>query len=334
MIKFFRKIRRRLLTENNFSKYLLYGIGEIILVVIGILIALALNNLNELRKNELKVDAIFEDILLELSSDVEKTTNLMRFYEKKDSIIYVVLNDSLTFEDYENNKIPNLFNLTTSYEKVSLTQDAYNNLIQNLDAIPLQYKSVLNDLSLLYNGYKNTVDDFNDKMELFVEENVDIRVHNYPWFSERDSTDVKSQIEFLLDDFRYRNEVSRFYNLGIQNHLKSTINYRLKAVECYQKIAALLNKPIIDDPFRFDSELVNIIVGAWETEQAPGYIVTVYMDDNRCFHKNNANSLIGEFFNISKTKMVDNSYNFFTLIKEGDEYISKTNGLYFRKVKK
>ena len=52
MIKFFRKIRKKLLTENKFSKYLLYAIGEIVLVVIGILIALQINNLNENRKNK------------------------------------------------------------------------------------------------------------------------------------------------------------------------------------------------------------------------------------------------------------------------------------------
>ena len=50
MIKFFRKIRQRLLAENRFSKYLLYAIGEIMLVVIGILIALQVNNLNERNK--------------------------------------------------------------------------------------------------------------------------------------------------------------------------------------------------------------------------------------------------------------------------------------------
>ncbi|MAP54473.1 hypothetical protein [Altibacter sp.] len=50
MIKFFRKIRHRLLAENKFSKYLLYAIGEIILVVIGILIALQINDWNEKRK--------------------------------------------------------------------------------------------------------------------------------------------------------------------------------------------------------------------------------------------------------------------------------------------
>jgi hypothetical protein len=50
MIKFFRKIRQKMLTENKFSKYLIYAIGEIILVVIGILIALQINNWNEARK--------------------------------------------------------------------------------------------------------------------------------------------------------------------------------------------------------------------------------------------------------------------------------------------
>ncbi len=50
MLKFFRKIRQKLLSENKFSKYILYAIGEIILVVIGILIALQINNWNEARK--------------------------------------------------------------------------------------------------------------------------------------------------------------------------------------------------------------------------------------------------------------------------------------------
>jgi len=54
MIKFFRKIRRHLLIENKLSKYLLYAVGEILLVVIGILIALQINNQNDLRKDRIK----------------------------------------------------------------------------------------------------------------------------------------------------------------------------------------------------------------------------------------------------------------------------------------
>ena len=49
-MKFFRKVRQNLLTENKFTKYLVYALGEIVLVVIGILIALGINNTNEQRK--------------------------------------------------------------------------------------------------------------------------------------------------------------------------------------------------------------------------------------------------------------------------------------------
>ncbi|WP_339629975.1 DUF6090 family protein [uncultured Maribacter sp.] len=51
MIIFYRKIRQKMLTENKFSKYLLYAIGEIILVVVGILIALSINNWNDKKNN-------------------------------------------------------------------------------------------------------------------------------------------------------------------------------------------------------------------------------------------------------------------------------------------
>ncbi len=52
MLRFFRKIRQNLLAENKFTKYLFYALGEIILVVIGILIALAINNANQKRLTE------------------------------------------------------------------------------------------------------------------------------------------------------------------------------------------------------------------------------------------------------------------------------------------
>ena len=69
MIKFFRKIRQRLLTENKFSKYLLYAIGEIALVVIGILIALGINNWN-IEQNERTIEnKLYDNLLTSLSSD-------------------------------------------------------------------------------------------------------------------------------------------------------------------------------------------------------------------------------------------------------------------------
>jgi len=53
MINFFRRIRKRLAEDNKPLKYLRYAIGEIVLVVIGILIALQINNWNERRKDKI-----------------------------------------------------------------------------------------------------------------------------------------------------------------------------------------------------------------------------------------------------------------------------------------
>jgi hypothetical protein len=78
MIKFFRKIRQRLLIENKFSKYLLYAIGEIVLVVIGILIALQINNWNEdrLLRHQMKAN------LTNLASAIKQDYDLLELIEE------------------------------------------------------------------------------------------------------------------------------------------------------------------------------------------------------------------------------------------------------------
>ncbi len=70
MIKFFRKIRQNLLTENKTGKYFKYAIGEIILVVIGILIALQTNNWNENNKAKSRWKSDLLELKSELNSDL------------------------------------------------------------------------------------------------------------------------------------------------------------------------------------------------------------------------------------------------------------------------
>ena len=67
MIKFFRRIRQQLLTENKISKYLLYAVGEIFLVMIGILIALQVNEWNNERNRKKSEQAIIEQLIIDLS---------------------------------------------------------------------------------------------------------------------------------------------------------------------------------------------------------------------------------------------------------------------------
>ena len=100
MIKIFRKIRQNLLMENKTGKYLKYAIGEIVLVMIGILLALQVNNWNENRKaeeKELKLLLELKDDLIEtkndLLTDIERIPPIL---ETTNSLYKAILGDQIS----------------------------------------------------------------------------------------------------------------------------------------------------------------------------------------------------------------------------------------------
>ncbi|MFH4966585.1 DUF6090 family protein [Gaetbulibacter sp. M240] len=82
MIKFFRKIRYDLMEKNKTGKYLKYAIGEIILVVIGILIALSINNWNQKRIVKNQVSEYLLSIVSDLKSDITEYEHNIEVFEK------------------------------------------------------------------------------------------------------------------------------------------------------------------------------------------------------------------------------------------------------------
>ena len=91
MIKLFRKIRQKLLSENKFSKYLIYAIGEIVLVVIGILIALQVNNWNEIRKFNKEGVKIMQELKSEFSDNRIILTERIRLLDNANNCVRTVL---------------------------------------------------------------------------------------------------------------------------------------------------------------------------------------------------------------------------------------------------
>jgi len=85
MINFFRKIRKKFADDNKPLKYMRYAIGEIVLVMIGILLALQVNNWNEVRKSKIKADIFKEKIISDLIKDtlnIESQIGLAKNYKK------------------------------------------------------------------------------------------------------------------------------------------------------------------------------------------------------------------------------------------------------------
>jgi len=78
MLRFFRTLRQSLLAENRAGKYLLYAVGEIVLVVIGILIALQINNWNEERIDNIRLKNHLNVLQNSLKEDVDNLQTLVR----------------------------------------------------------------------------------------------------------------------------------------------------------------------------------------------------------------------------------------------------------------
>ena len=135
MIKFFRKIRQKLLTENKFSKYLLYAIGEIALVVIGILIALSVNDWNESRKTLLQDSEFLNNMRVELSVDI------------------LALRERKSHYQSINNQIKNTIKLFESGVQ-SLTSDEHQEIVSALSYFeiltPINKNTNQNDLAITH----------------------------------------------------------------------------------------------------------------------------------------------------------------------------------------
>ena len=87
MIKIFRNIRQKRLSDNRFSKYLIYAIGEIILVVIGILIALQVNNWNEKRINRSYEITLLGEAREAMIADIESLSRKLNYLTRIQRVI-------------------------------------------------------------------------------------------------------------------------------------------------------------------------------------------------------------------------------------------------------
>ena len=138
-MKFFQELRREIVGKNQTRKYLKYATGEIILVVIGILIALSINNWNENRRKEAVVIETLKEIHRDLSGDIIESNYLISKYSKEDSLIYILLTKELSKEDSGEHQWLTFASVAHSYTDLKLNDNGYKMLMENSDHIPMKY---------------------------------------------------------------------------------------------------------------------------------------------------------------------------------------------------
>jgi Family of unknown function (DUF6090) len=179
MINIFRKVRKELASENKVMAYLRYAIGEILLVVVGILIALQVNNWNELRKNKSWERRFLTDITTELKSNLNELQDVYKIQKRKLDASFLILKLIQTKDSNNKSRIDSLFALTQSTNKTFFpTTGVYDaalssGKIEDLENDELKY-SIMN----LYNHhFKRIV--YNGEVLDGTKETVDWEKRNY-----------------------------------------------------------------------------------------------------------------------------------------------------------
>lgn len=247
MIKFFRNIRKNLLNEGKTTKYFKYAVGEIILVVIGILIALQINNWNQNRIAKNQELDILKALVIGLKKDREdlkyNANSLTISLASANTIIKAIEND----EPYRDS-IADHFGIAMLPVKFVYSTSAFETLkSKGIDLI--KNNDIRNNIIEVYDSrynffitqenrnedelYRGLEDIFSSRFEESF--NIDLNESNYkPQLKPLDFENLKNDQEFLyfFKSFKNRTEiVLKYHYANLTEKVSQLINKLNQEIE-------------------------------------------------------------------------------------------------------
>ncbi|WP_052158336.1 DUF6090 family protein [Lacinutrix jangbogonensis] len=232
MIKFFRKIRQNMINENKASKYLLYAIGEIVLVVIGILIALNINNYNTSNQQRKKELHYLKNIKTDLKLNIAHLDTYIATRTTAINSANTVINH------YEGEPITDLkvFSIHTvniyTWQKFSQINNTFQELLNSGNLALISNDSIKNTLLNMESLYKSLKDEeahFRYDAEVMLYEpsfdmmDMNPIVQNYMYYMSKgaagENRDLSvDQFDAMLKDTKQKNGfVMAVYEFSVMN---------------------------------------------------------------------------------------------------------------------
>jgi hypothetical protein len=241
MIKFFRKIRQNLLSEGKTGKYFKYAIGEIILVVIGILIALQLNNYNDnLNQNDFELKA-----LNNLKLDFEFNQNELN---KSIEELIIIRKNSLIILDNTGSKYQTSFDIDSLLQNVSSMPKFYPQNGFLLDLINSGKLGILkNDiLRNKLSSWLPTLETLKDREKTALTFNHDLLnyvIKNGSWLNSDEKTNDNdiTKLKFPKSGFEIDNN-ELLKNIEFENMTENLIVQKSLLLDRHKKLLELNNE--------------------------------------------------------------------------------------------
>ncbi|MCO5725853.1 DUF6090 family protein [Robiginitalea marina] len=242
MFHFFRQLRRKLLSNSQLSRYLFYALGEIVLVVLGILIALQIDNWNDQRK----LQARQATLLTDLRSDLQETLDGLQFGKSLNAhtvVQYRFLMDAIDQNAPYSEQIDSAMAWLPMFHVPRFTRTAYESLkSQGVDI--LTNRTLKNQIANLYENEFPYLKEDQTQLEWSLH-NTDKPVYINRYLRYRDNGDI---MVFPVDFEKIKADT------GFINFLATLIAIRAAGIEFYERTMAKTEEVIAG----IDRELDNL----------------------------------------------------------------------------
>mgnify|MGYP003626437644 FL=1 len=250
-MRLFRKIRKKLLISGKLRSYIVYAIGEILLIVIGVLIAWKINNLNELKKNRIVELKIYQSLSEELNSNLvlldASIANYTESVKAIEGTIAIVM-DELPSQYTEAQKSNIIF---VNYQPTQLHNGAINS-VNTTNKFEFIESVLLKDLIA---AYPNELDNFQNqesKIENIVINRLQPAIENYISL-----IDMLKKREFKFNCFKTFSTESNYTQLLKSREYQNSLVDRLLQTEIQLTNAKSLRNKTEIIAFQLNKELKN-----------------------------------------------------------------------------
>ena len=230
MIKFFRKIRQNLFMENKTAKYFKYATGEIILVVIGILIALQINNWNEKRNQQQILKNIYGAIKSDLQEDIKNIDELIANSMPLEKHYLAIINKTKKKEDFK--ACDTCWMVNMGYGELKIRNNGINLLLDYNKINNTNKDSLTLAINFLYNDLGNEIETSMLELKVDTQNYYKGIVDTKPWFSDLTKGILSDEfIEYALTDVRYKNYATMIHYVYFIKFIPDLKKFKSKGLE-------------------------------------------------------------------------------------------------------